>query len=266
MPDAPVAPEVLRGYVHAQRELLERALEDLDDVESVHQARTRARRIRSVLGAWSDATPARPKLRADLRWLGQVVGRLRDVDVLRERLDHHAPAVALLDEERRSVAADVRRSLGGHRAERMRRRLVRLDSADPWEDLPRHPLPDVAPVVLLAERDRVLRRDRLAARPGPDPAHRLHDVRKAAKRLRYAAEPAGEDGAELAARAQVLQDLLGAANDALVAADWLDRAARDDPAQAARHRIESTRQWAQAHVDAAAYERAVEDLRTWSPG
>jgi hypothetical protein len=58
-----------------------------------------------------------------------------------------------------------------------------------------------------------------------------------------------------------LQELLGAGNDALMTAAWLDRTARELPDEADRLRAESARQWAEGRLDDAAYTRAIEALR-----
>jgi CHAD domain-containing protein len=105
----------------------------------------------------------------------------------------------------------------------------------------------------------VLHRDRAAEHAEADRAARLHDVRKAAKRLRYAAEAAGEP--VLADRAEALQEQLGAGNDALMTVAWLDRTARELPDEADRLRAESARQWTGGRLDDAAYALAVEALR-----
>ena len=60
-----------------------------DDPEGVHQARVATRRLRSDLHTfaplldpvWADG------LRAELQWLGRLLGRVRDADVLLERLE-----------------------------------------------------------------------------------------------------------------------------------------------------------------------------------
>ena len=55
--------------------------------------------------------------------------------------------------------------------------------------------------------------------------HELHEVRKAAKRLRYAAESAvpalDDEAADLAARAEEVQEVLGAHQDCVVSRDLL---------------------------------------------
>ena len=72
------------------------------DIEDVHQARVATRRLRSDLRtfqplldeAWADA------LRDELRWLGAELGRVRDAEVLRDRL--RAAATTLPAPDRRS--------------------------------------------------------------------------------------------------------------------------------------------------------------------
>jgi CHAD domain-containing protein len=55
--------------------------------------------------------------------------------------------------------------------------------------------------------------------------HELHEVRKAAKRLRYAAESAvpvlGDEATDLAARAEEVQEVLGEFQDSVVSRDLL---------------------------------------------
>ncbi len=254
-------PAVLREYLVAQRRDLEADLPALQDVEAVHRIRTRARRIRSVLAAFETHTPDAAGLGTDLRRLGRTVGRLRDLDVIRQRLGHLDLVPGLLDHERTALLDDVRRTLDRSRTARTPRLLAALVAAESWTGLPPDPIAEVAPRVLCAERERVLRRDRVAADPRENRPQRLHDVRKAAKRLRYAAEAAGPAYATLGSRAQTLQDLLGRSNDALQAAAWLDRAARAHPDLATALAAEAARQWTGGHVDPAAYDAAVAALR-----
>ncbi|NKV94928.1 CHAD domain-containing protein [Rhodococcus hoagii] len=58
---------------------------DADD--SVHQMRVSTRRLRSLLGSYKHAFPseATRTARAELRWLGSVLGKARDAEVLAER-------------------------------------------------------------------------------------------------------------------------------------------------------------------------------------
>jgi len=251
--------EALREYLTLQRTDLEACLSRLEDVESVHRVRTRARRIRSVLLAYSSETPDARRLCRDLRWLGVTVGRVRDLDVIRERLAGLDGAPERLDGERDTAVDEVRTALERRRARHLHRDLAALLEPTGWSGVTQAPLAEVAPRILEAERQRVLHRDDAAEHAEADRAARLHDVRKAAKRLRYAAEAAGEP--TLTERAEALQELLGAGNDALMTAAWLDRTARELPDEADRLRAESTRQWAGARLDDAAYTRAIEALR-----
>ena len=251
--------EALQEYLAVQRADLEACLSQLDEVESVHRVRTRARRIRSVLLAYSAETPEARRLCRDLRWLGVTVGRVRDLDVIRERLAALDGVPELLHRERATAVEEVRTALDRRRARHLHRDLGRLLEAKRWSGLTQAPLAETAPRVLEAERRRVLHRDRAAEHAEADRSARLHDVRKAAKRLRYAAEAAGEPA--LAERAEALQELLGAGNDALMTAAWLDRTARELPEVADRLRAESALQWAEARLDDAAYTRAIEALR-----
>jgi CHAD domain-containing protein len=250
---------LLREHVVVQRADLEASLGRLDDVESVHRVRTRARRIRSVLLAYSSETPHATRLCRNLRWLGLTVGRVRDLDVIGERLVGLDLVPELLERERAAAVEEVRTALGRPRARHLHRDLARLVEPERWSGLTQAPLAEVAPRVLAAERHRVLRRDLVAEHAEADRGARLHDVRKAAKRLRYAAEVAG--ASVLAAHAEELQTLLGAGNDALMTAAWLDRIARELPAEAERFRVESARQWADARLDDGAYTCAIEALR-----
>jgi CHAD domain-containing protein len=63
----------------------------------------------------------------------------------------------------------------------------------------------------------------------------LHDVRKAAKRLRYAAEAAAEvlgpRAVRLAAVSEAVQEALGEHHDSVVARDLLQSLGSDDPGQ-----------------------------------
>ena len=84
------------------------------DAEDVHQARVATRRLRSDLRtfrplldeAWAEA------LRDDLRWLGGELGRVRDAEVLRDRLrtaaDHAARARSRCGHVDRRPAGRVR--------------------------------------------------------------------------------------------------------------------------------------------------------------
>lgn len=208
---------------------------DRDD--SVHQMRVATRRLRSVLRSYRKIFQRREidALRNELRWLAGLLGVARDAEVRAERF------AALLDEYpeiehhlgRRLVAtehaayADAHRTVldafEGDRYARLRTALLRLRTDPP---LRRDRAARAAREVFLAAvRADVHRLARLVrAEPEVSDGHRveaLHDIRKAAKRLRYCAESAERvlDGpaADLARNAKRVQSVLGDHRDAIEA-------------------------------------------------
>ncbi len=213
------------------------------DPEGVHQARVATRRLRSDLrtfrplldAGWVDA------LRDELQWLGTELGRVRDADVLLERLEAR---VATLPEPERASAEML---VAARRDARTRERGALLDAMtsprylallDRLVDAAR------APRGLDAHLSHPRRRARrLAARPWKklrrtvrvlphDPTdEQLHEVRKRAKHARYACEAVAPVSprrvARLATRISDLQDVLGEQHDAIGAAEWLRDAAAD---------------------------------------
>lgn len=213
-----------------------------EDPEGVHQARVATRRLRSDLRTFQSLLDKQwaTGLSDELRWLGDVFGAVRDADVLLERLEakvvelpetDREPAKRLLDHLRTDHERGRDRMLSALRSDRYYALLDQLVAAA------------ARPRLLLRVDDTddtdVLRR--LARRPwkhlatavhalGDDPTDlALHGVRIRAKRARYAAEavaPAFDKPARTFARAVTdLQDVLGEHQDAIVAAEWLRRAA-----------------------------------------
>jgi len=219
------------------------------DDEAVHQARVATRRLRSDLKTFHELVdPAwAADLLAELKWLGGLIGELRDTDVLRRRIQSR---VAALPEASREGADRVLRALDARRR-RARRALIsgmadarytRLvesmlrASRNPGFDPARSSRRVSAAMVFLTDPVRKLRKavDRLPARPS-DPA--LHDIRIRAKRARYAAEAIapglGKRASSIASAAANLQDVLGEHQDAVVATEWLEtRLPRADETEA----------------------------------
>jgi CHAD domain-containing protein len=221
-----------------------------DDPEDVHQARVAVRRLRADLRTFADVLDEswHPGLQDELRWLGGELGRVRDADVLLERLRRRTES--LPTDDAAGVAALLRRMV----AERETARAALLDALrsdryvvllEVLADVARAPRlrADVAPrrawdlgPGLL--RDPWRRLTKAARQAADDPApEQLHDVRIRAKRSRYAAEaltPAlGRPASRLAKRAATLQDVLGEHQDAVVAEAWLRAAASDEGPAAA---------------------------------
>lgn len=208
--------------------------------EPVHQMRVAARRLRSALATFrplvrrSEADTV-GSLREELRWLGTSLAEARDITVLRGRLDtrlegdDHPSARATRTHVDEVLGADHRvaldRAAGALDEPRYFRLLDDLEAflaAPPLRSRADRPAGRGLPSVLRTEVKRFRRRVR-RVEWAPDASSRelaLHDVRKAAKRLRYAAEAAepvlGARAAELAARAEAVQEVLGEHQDTVV--------------------------------------------------
>ncbi|MBB1255541.1 CYTH and CHAD domain-containing protein [Streptomyces sp. OF3] len=206
--------------------------------DSVHRMRVASRRLRSALRthrALLDRAATEP-LVDELGWFAAELGLERDLEVLtarlRERVDtlpaelRPGPVLARLRAHERDRRRPARRAvlaaLDSDRWLRLLADLDRLTARPPL--LPAAHRPPHKPLRKAVTRDF----DRLATRmdqvlrspEGPERDGAAHAARKAAKRLRYAAETAqlahGKTAARYARRVRRLQDLLGAHQDAVV--------------------------------------------------
>jgi len=209
------------------------------DAEGVHQMRIAARRLRSALATYRHvlAPGSAEGLRADLKWLGGVLAPARDAQVLGERLGELVrcqPAELVLgavaqriDDELgarfRAGRSEAELALAGTRYFRLLDRLDAFTSSPPFSAAAEQPVRREVPRLLQADLKRVRKRHRAvedaADQPARDLAH--HEVRKAAKRLRYAAETArpvfGKRAKRLGTRAKRIQQVLGEHQDTVVA-------------------------------------------------
>ena len=215
------------------------------DEEGVHQMRTSVRRLRSDLkffGAVLDAGWARP-LRDELKWLAGALGAVRDLDVLDARLREAAGAVAVVEAAGPAFAAlegrrDAARSALGEamasdRYAALRRALIAAARSPERTDDAGRPA-GVALMDLLERSWSKLRSHAEEAPPdAPEPA--LHEFRKRAKKVRYAAESAadalgdraGRHAKRVGKRSKEVQRVLGDLQDAAVAAGFLDEVRAD---------------------------------------
>ncbi len=192
------------------------------------------------------------RLRGELKWLGDILGSVRDADVRLQSLEGHSaklpPSDSPAAEQLLNAARDQRRS--GH--EQLREvlsssrylELLRYLDALAAGPAVRSTVPTELWVLLsepaatgmpaLAHRQwRTIRK--AVRRLGPEPSDEaLHHVRIQAKRLRYLAEvaapvvrpSANRDAAALTAKAATaLQDVLGDLHDAVVTEEWLRQTA-----------------------------------------
>jgi len=237
---------LLLAYAHEQI----RALGEQDprvragEPDAVHKMRVATRRLRSALatygGLLADEAGTRRR-RQELRWLAGVLGESRDEHVQHERL-----LMLLKSEPAELVLGPVEERVAGQFAVQgtfVRDALVEvlnheryfrlLDDLDAWLLAPRftnlafRSARKVAPYLL--EQDWKYLRESVraasASAQGHDHDLALHEVRKRAKRLRYAAETmlpiARKSSLRLAARAQALQTILGEHQDSVLARDLL---------------------------------------------
>jgi CHAD domain-containing protein len=195
--------------------------------------RVAVRRARALLRAGEPLIAADTQMLAlELKWLGGILGDVRDLDVLLARLRGEA---ASLDPADRKAAGRLLRSLERQRTRARRTMLKALDGQryanllDRFEDTLGELAPATAEITLDNLARRELKRLRQAVRAaGSEPADDvLHDLRKRGKRARYAYELAGEDA--VVKRAKALQDVLGEHQDSTVAEDRLRTLSQDAP-------------------------------------
>jgi CHAD domain-containing protein len=207
------------------------------DPEGVHQARVATRRLRSDLRTFRSLLDPEwtLALREELRWLGGVLGRTRDADVLLERMAGRAeqvPAterpgaaqiVEVLGQRRKSTHAELLETIRGERYVALLDRLLEAANAPALLLAADLPAAQVLPGLVRGPWKK-LRREVRAMGPRPaDPE--LHRIRILTKRVRYAAdvvEPLlGRPARRFAVAAADLQTVLGEHNDAVVAEAWL---------------------------------------------
>ena len=236
----PTVGQLLSAYVadHLVRLQRQDQLLRSGDQEGVHQLRVAARRIRSALTTYTPIFEpgAGTELRAELRWFGGVLSEARDAQVLRQRLtalvDQQPTELVLgrvfdritdeLQEKLRAGRVHADEALDGERYFRLLDRLEAFLETPPFIDAAGIDARKLVPALVQAELDRLRERNRVhrsANSPG-DHDLALHEVRKSAKRLRYAAETAqpafGTRATTLATRAEAIQELLGEHQDSVV--------------------------------------------------
>jgi CHAD domain-containing protein len=221
------------------------------DPEGVHQARVATRRLRSDLRTFRTLVDAEraSALADELRWLGRLLGDVRDDDVLLERLRARSVGIPGHARGMSEVLSRLARERDARQAAlldglRGRRYLQALDDLVTWANEPplltaaEAPASEAAPA-LAARPWRTLQRVVSKLPKKPNNAE-LHDVRIRTKRARYAAEAVipvvGTDAKAFARAAAALQDVLGDLNDAVVARrrllQWAETGSRDESAAA----------------------------------
>ena len=233
--------DVIRSSISASAERMLRhdaGVRIGEDPEDLHKARVATRRLRSDLRTFAPLLDEgwTAYLRNELGWYGAELGRVRDLDVLRERMRGQVRRLSDLDVDAAPKLLErVRTEQDAARAALMSamrepRYVALLDlvvsaSLDPL----------VQPEVAARSARRVM--GTLMQRPwhhleeacrGLDASSadaELHQARIRAKRVRYAAEALapvfGKPARRFAERAVDLQTVLGAHQDAALAIGWL---------------------------------------------
>ena len=241
LPDAPSAGDVVRQAIASSVEAIFRhdpGVRIGDHPEHVHQARVATRRLRSDLRTFAQLLDPEwtRLLREELAWLAEELGRVRDAEVLRDRLRERA--MSLPPDDARVAATIIRRL--ADEVDGGRGKLVAALRSDRYFKL-LDMLVDGArnPVFIAEEAARPAAEvlPELAARPwkklrqavraltdeSPDPD--LHAARILAKRSRYAAELAarvlGKPALRFAKAVADLQTVLGEHQDGVIAQAWL---------------------------------------------
>jgi CHAD domain-containing protein len=207
-----------------------------EDIEDLHDMRVATRRLRAAIDFFGEILPIRSKtLRAELSWLADVLGGVRDLDVQIERLDDMEQWV-VVDGADGSPLVDLRHLLTAQRKVARHELLDALDSPR-WERLAagltslvrasprgrplaaRQPAAIALPDLVSSRHRAVTKAARRARRSGE--AADYHRLRIRCKRLRYSLEfTAGIYGGRterFTRRLAKLQDALGLMQDAEVA-------------------------------------------------
>jgi CHAD domain-containing protein len=239
------------GVVHARlhEQLTEMKRQDprvrQDLPEAVHDMRVAMRRLRSALATFRpllDRAVAEP-LREELKWVGGVLGEARDIEVIHGRLAEAVarepvelllgPVVARIDADLGKAYREAHdrsvEAMGSDRYFALVDQLDALVADPPWTALAQEPAHEVLPRRMRNDWKRVRARVAAAdAAPSADERDlRLHEVRKAAKRARYAAETLtplyGGEAKRFAKAAKGIQSILGDHQDSVVTQQVLRR-------------------------------------------
>jgi CHAD domain-containing protein len=227
--------EPVAAYVAAQCDVL--ASNDVGfrtGTPAVHKTRVAVRRLRSTLRMFSDVfgPASAEELDNELKWYADVLGEVRDRDILSSRLTEQiaelpreqvrGPAKAELTEllgfEREKALERLRKAMRTARYKHLMQLLRGWRVAPPLTDAAMEQNTAAVTYVEKAKRkaDKRLRK--------ANDIEELHSARKAMKRARYAAElvePVDSDMKAVAREAEEMQTLLGEHQDATVSADFL---------------------------------------------
>ena len=216
----------------------------LGDVEGVHQLRVGARRLRSVFRTFAPLLVEEKvaPVVEDLRWLGQMLGAVRDLDVVTgtlqsETVDDKAvqPLFATLAARRATAYAKLSGALSSDRYLGLVEGVGALIEDDSLTLESPGSCREVLPVLVEKSWEKL---QSAAKKLEPESeAEDFHRVRILAKRARYTAESVVEFTkskerkrlSTLASRAEAVQNTLGEQQDAFFARNLLQEIAAEHP-------------------------------------
>ena len=212
------------------------------DTEFVHQARVAMRRMRSCLRLFHAAVPLSTGgfFAAELKWLGGLLGEVRDLDVFLLNLSHFQPQIGRFPEKQRlffehwiaehrqGPLTALNQAFASPRYRNLEKRLTRFLNV-PLPERPRAPMAvkqvhQVAPLLINKKFTAVMDQGRAVLE---DPKlKQFHLLRIQMKKLRYVCEflsPA-YDGAldTFIERTVEIQDCLGDIQDTVFTRDFID--------------------------------------------
>ena len=236
------------------------------DPDALHQSRVALRQLRCALAVFEEivADELYRYFRSELRHLASATNEARDLDALAERMEH---LPAALKQARQSAYARTARTFVSSRSNRLVREVLDWVANGVWLEV-RNPADRTAAAFAADSLDRLrrkLKKEGRHLRKLDDSA--LHEVRIAAKKLRYTAwffshlvpgDKAQRRAERFVATVRKLQDRLGEVQDIAVAPDTLKRlqvARADWPALPDRAKL--------VKRAAAAFDRALDRKPFW---
>lgn len=219
------------------------------DAEDVHRMRTTARRLRGNLALFRDLLAGEwaERLAIDLKWLGELLGKVRDADVMRERMrqsagdlaDDLGPLFMALAERHETGSAVLREAFEGDRYRDLLGQIARAADDASFADEAWEPCRTAVPPLVRKTWKRLRSAGRALDLDDPDEDY--HEVRKRAKRARHGGEtaaslldPEASRGARrFVKRTYAVQNILGEHQDATIACREIRRIAAERPVEGA---------------------------------
>lgn len=217
----------------------------LGEIEGVHQMRVGARRLRSDLRTFSTLVETQwaERLSDELAWLADLLGEVRDLDVLQGRLrdtaggleDAFAELFATLASRHAAARARLDEGLRSDRYKQLLEMLVDAAREPAFTEPAATPAREVLPSLVRDAWEKLAKEGGGLDRDDEDDA--FHSTRIHAKRARYAAEAVaaalgkdGKDAANFAKLVADVQDTLGIHQDTAVARQVFADFAAEHPA------------------------------------